>query len=177
MKLEEAKEILKENGYLLEDKAADDYGTFEEYLKDFKEELLCQYMTPEIGEEKYKKIISNKELLQEIKDNWTNGDYCPSEMVEFILDNDLDESNLSTKHPVKEDFSMGVGAPLGADQGIPHSMDGCAVPMMRLGDPAPYGRIQKCGPRPRCRQNLPVLAYFGGKKYRLVKRKKHKKRG
>ena len=78
---------------------------------------------------------------------------------------------------IDEDFSMGVGAPLGADQGIPHSMQGCAVPMMRLGDPAPYGRIQKCGPRPRCRQNLPVLAYFGGKKYRLVKRKKRKKQG
>ena len=44
---------------------------------------------------------------------------------------------------IEEDFTMGVGAPLGADQGIPHSMQGCAVPMMRLGDPAPYGRIQR----------------------------------
>ena len=92
MELKEAKEILKEKGYLLEDKAADDYETFEEYLKDFKEELLFQYMTPEIDERKYQKIISNKELLQEIKDNWSNGDMCPSEMVEYILDNDLDES-------------------------------------------------------------------------------------
>ena len=63
MELKEAKEILKEKGYLLEDKAADDYGTFEEYLKDFKEELLFQYMSPDIGERKYNKIISNKELL------------------------------------------------------------------------------------------------------------------
>ena len=148
MELKEAKEILKEKGYLLEDKAADDYETFEEYLKDFKEELLFQYMTPEIGERKYQKIISNKELLQEIKNNWSNGDYCPSEMVEYILDNDLVES-----YKVDEDFTQGVGAPLGADQGIPHSMQGCEVPMMRLGEPAPYGKIQKpcTGHRPHQR--------------------------
>ena len=167
MTLDEAKEILKENCYLLEDKAANDYDTFEEYLKDFKEELLCQYMTPEIGEKKYKKIISNEKLLQEIKDNWSNGDYCQSEMVEYILDN----------KELFEDFTMGVGAPLGADQGIPHSMQGCAVPMMRLGDPAPYGRIQRLpSPPPRHRMRLPVIAYFGGTKYKLVKRKKRNKK-
>ena len=167
MTLNEAIEILKEHDYLLEDKAADDYGTFEEYLKDFKEELLSQYMSPEIGERKYKNIISNEKLLQEIKDNWANGDYCPSEMVEFILDNE----------ELSEDFTMGVGAPLGADQGIPHSMQGCAVPMMRLGDPAPYGRIQRLpGPPPRHRMRLPVIAYFGGTKYKLVPRRKRKKK-
>jgi hypothetical protein len=143
MELKEAIETLRENGFILEDKAADDYGTFEEYLKDFKEELLFQYMTPEIGERKYQKIISNEQLLQEIKDNWSNGDYCPSEMVEYILDNDLVES-----YKVDEDFTQGVGAPLGADQGIPHSMQGCAVPMMRIGEPAPMGKIQK--PHPHC---------------------------
>ena len=92
MELKEAKHILNDNGYLLEDKAAGDYKTFKAYLKDFKEELLCQYMSPDIGERKYNKIISNEELLQNIKDNWANGDMCPSEMVEYILDNDLDES-------------------------------------------------------------------------------------
>lgn len=92
MELKEAKQILNDNGFLLEDKAAADYKTFKAYLKDFKKELLVQYMSPDIGERKYQKIISNEELLQNIKDNWANGDMCPSEMVEFILDNDLDES-------------------------------------------------------------------------------------
>ena len=88
-------------------------------------------------------------------------------MVEFILDN----------KELSEDFTMGVGAPLGADQGIPHSMQGCAVPMMRLGDPAPYGRIQRLpGPPPRHRMRLPVIAYFGGTKYKLVPRRKRKKK-
>lgn len=78
---------------------------------------------------------------------------------------------------IEEDFTMGVGAPLGADQGIPHSMQGCAVPMMRLGDPAPYGRIQRLpGPPPRHRMRLPVIAYFGGTKYKLVPRRKRKKK-
>jgi hypothetical protein len=270
MELKEAKEILKEKGYLLEDKAADDYDTFEEYLKDFKEELLFQYMTPEIGERKYNKIISNKELLQEIKDNWANGDYCPSEMVEYILDNDLDESYqdalaesasimssdiekntiydeeyeiysgklnnfwwsfsesfamsksdfsgkgrqykvsagimgkpktrkvLATKanfsnvyqlvadylnkiKTLDEDFTQGVGAPLGADQGIPHSMQGCAVPMMRLGEPAPYGKIQKPCPGhrpPRPHQRHRPIGFFpvGMLMTPVVVRKKKKKK-
>ena len=171
MEIKEAKEILNKNGYLLEDKAADDYDTFEEYLKDFKEELLFQYMTPEIGEEKYKKIISNKKLLQEIKDNWANGDYCPSEMVEFILDN----------KELFEDFTQGVGAPLGADQGIPHSMQGCAVPMMRLGEPAPYGKIQKPYPGhrpPRPHQRHRPIGFFpvGMLMTPVVVRKKKKKK-
>ena len=56
-------EILKEKGYLLEDKAEDDYGTCEEYLKDFKEELLFQYMSPDIGERKYNKIADVTETI------------------------------------------------------------------------------------------------------------------
>lgn len=54
---------------------------------------------------------------------------------------------LNSLNNLDEDFTMGVGAPLGADQGIPHSMQGCAVPMMRLGEPAPRGKVQPCGPR------------------------------
>ena len=46
---------------------------------------------------------------------------------------------------LNEDFGCGV-ADCGADQGIPHSKDCCAVPMMRLGEPAPYGKIQKLKP-------------------------------
>ena len=55
MELKEAEHILNKNGFLLEDKAAGDYKTFKAYLKDFKKELLFQYMTPDIGEKKYKK--------------------------------------------------------------------------------------------------------------------------
>ena len=59
-------------------------------------------------------------------------------MDKFTYPQDFEIVNL-LQHPelLEEDFTMGVGAPLGADQGIPHSMDGCAVPMMRLGEPAP----------------------------------------
>jgi len=54
-----------------------------------------------------------------------------------------------------EDFTMGVGE-LGADQGIPHSMQGCAVPMMRLGEPAPMGKIQKCCPPHPMHHHRPI---------------------
>lgn len=82
-----------------------------------------------------------------------------------------------------EDFTQGVGAPLGADQGIPHSMQGCAVPMMRLGDPAPYGRIQKMpGPPPPHRRFRPIgfvpvgfVTNVGKKKKKRRKRKGKKK--
>lgn len=103
MDLNEAKKILNDNDYLLEDKLASDYDSFDDYLKDFKEELLFQYMLPEIGEKKYKKILANKDLMQTIKDNWANGDYSPSELVEWILDNDL----------LEEDFTMGVRSTIG----------------------------------------------------------------
>lgn len=84
---------------------------------------------------------------------------------------------------INEDFTMGVGAPLGADQGIPHSMQGCAVPMMRLGDPAPYGRIQKMpGPPPPHRRFGPIgfvpvgfVTNVGKKKKKRRKRKGKKK--
>lgn len=245
MDLNEAKELLVSEGYLLEDKSASDYKTFKDYLKDFKAELLTQYMSPEIGERKYKAIIVNKTLFKFIKDNWANGDYSPAEMVEYILDNDLDESyqvdwnepldearkpkiklifgirkrepgakckpafatfeeadaymdkftypqdfeivNL-LQHPelLEEDFTMGVGAPLGADQGIPHSMQGCAVPMMRLGEPAPYGKIQKCGPPHPMHRHRPIpfglyllgsnvnLLTYGKKRKRKKKKRKKK---
>lgn len=179
MDLNEAKELLVSEGYLLEDKSASDYKTFKDYLKDFKAELLTQYMSPEIGERKYKAIIVNKTLFKFIKDNWANGDYSPAEMVEYILDNDLDEN-----YKIEEDFTMGVGAPLGADQGIPHSMQGCAVPMMRLGEPAPYGKIQKCGPPHPMQRHRPipfglwpvaVITTTSTKKRKRKKKKRKKK--
>ena len=68
------------------------------------------------------------------------------------------------------------GAPLGADQGIPHSMQGCAVPMMRLGEPAPYGKIQKCGhchPMHR-HKSIPFGLYLFGSNVNLLTGKKRK---
>ena len=71
------------------------------------------------------------------------------------------------------------GAPLGADQGIPHSMQGCAVPMMRLGEPAPYGKIQKpcTGHRPHQRHR-PIGFFPVGMLMTpiMVRKKKKKKR-
>ena len=77
-----------------------------------------------------------------------------------------------------EDFGMGVGAPLGADQGIPHSMQGCAVPMMRLGEPAPMGKIQKCDtPHPMHRHRpIPFGLYLLGSNVNLLTGKKRKRK-
>ena len=79
---------------------------------------------------------------------------------------------------IDEDFTQGVGAPLGADQGIPHSMQGCAVPMMRLGEPAPYGKIQKPCLRHRPHQRHRPIGFFpvGMLMTPIVVRKKKKKK-
>ena len=159
MNINEAIEFLTNEGYIITEGLS-----FENYLAEFKEEIKVQWGWDN-WETKYKEIL--KKYSQEIKDNWANNDYDPGEMAEWCLE----------QLEMNEDFTMGVGAPLGADQGIPHSMQGCAVPMMRLGDPAPYGRIQRLpGPPPRHRMRLPVIAYFGGTKYKLVPRRKRKKK-
>lgn len=43
---------------------------------------------------------------------------------------------------VLEDFSMGVGAPLGADQGIPHSGDGIATVPVKMGVNSRFGEVK-----------------------------------
>ena len=43
---------------------------------------------------------------------------------------------------VLEDFSMGVGAPLGADQGIPHSGDGVATVPVKMGVNSRFGEVK-----------------------------------
>lgn len=69
------------------------------------------------------------------------------------------------------------GAPLGADQGIPHSMQGCAVPMMRLGEPAPYGKIQKCGNCHPMHRHIGIYVLGGNTNLpNYVKKKKKKKK-
>lgn len=73
---------------------------------------------------------------------------------------------------LNEDFGCGV-ADCGADQGIPQSGDCKAVPMMRLGDPAPYGKIQKLkshheGAAPFWRRSDMTIG--------RIKKKKHKKK-
>ena len=135
MRLEEAKELLENEGYIVES---------------FKDDLIAAFVTQcgdavignkPIWRKYYDRIMKNPEMAQYVKDAKADG-MSADEIVEYLLDWD---ENLN------EDFTMGVGAPLGADQGIPHSMQGCAVPMMRLGDPAPYGKIQKCAPPPQVR--------------------------
>jgi len=141
MRLEEAKELLESEGYIVES---------------FKEDLIAAFVTQcgeavignkPIWRKYYDRIMKNPEMAQYVKDAKADG-LSADEIVEYLLDWD---------ERLNEDFTQGVGAPLGADQGIPHSMQGCAVPMMRLGDPAPRGRIQKMpGPPPPHRRFRPI---------------------
>lgn len=226
MRLEEAKELLENEGYIVES---------------FKEDLIAAFVTQcgeavignkPIWRKYYERIMKNPEMAQYVKDAQTDG-MSADEIVEYLLDWDerLNESRKpKTKliygirkrtpgakckpafatfeeadaymdkftypqdfeivnllqHPelLEEDFTQGVGAPLGADQGIPHSMQGCAVPMMRLGDPAPRGRIQRMpGPPPPHRRfrPIPFMPLIGvipmattTKKKKKKKRKKRK---
>ena len=101
----------------------------------------------------------------------------------FTYPQDFEIVNLRV-HPefLEEDFTQGVGAPLGADQGIPSSMQCCAVPMMRLGEPAPYGKIQKPypghRPPPPHKRHKPIGVYLLGSNVNLLTygRKKKKKK-
>lgn len=158
MELKEAKEILNKAGFLMEN---------------YDEELL-NAIKVQVGNSFWKKyydrIMANEEMLNFIND--VKDELTPDEMAERLLEWD-DELN--------EDFSQGVGAPLGADQGIPHSMQGCAVPMMRLGEPAPYGKIQKPYPGhrpPRPHQRHRPIGFFpvGMLMTPIVVRKKKKKK-
>ena len=162
MQLEEAKELLESEGYIVES---------------FKEDLIAAFVTQcgdavignrPIWRKYYDRIMKNPEMAQYVKDAQADG-MSADEIVEYLLDWD--------EH-LNEDFTMGVGAPLGADQGIPHSMQGCAVPMMRLGEPAPYGKIQKCGPcHPMHRHKpIPFGLYLLGSNVNLLTGKKRKRK-
>ena len=193
MRLEEAKELLESEGYIVES---------------FKDDLIAAFVTQcgdNIWRKYYDRIMKNPEMAQYVKDAQADG-LSADEIVEYLLDwdeqlnearkpkiklifgirkrtpgakckpafatfeeadaymdkftypQDFEIVNL-LQHPelLEEDFTQGVGAPLGTDQGIPHSMQGCAVPMMRLGDPAPRGRIQRMpGPPPPHRRFRPI---------------------
>jgi hypothetical protein len=170
MQLEEAKELLESEGYIVES---------------FKDDLIAAFVTQcgeavignkPIWRKYYDRIMKNPEMAQYVKDAQADG-MSADEIVEYLLDWD--------EH-LNEDFTMGVGAPLGADQGIPHSMQGCAVPMMRLGEPAPYGKIQKCGPPHPMNRHRPIpfglyllgsnvnLLTYGKKRKRKKKKRKKK---
>ena len=166
MQLEEAKELLESEGYIVES---------------FKEDLIAAFVTQcgeavignkPIWRKYYDRIMKNPEMAQYVKDAQADG-MSADEIVEYLLDWD--------EH-LNEDFTQGVGAPLGADQGIPHSMQGCAVPMMRLGEPAPMGKIQKCcPPHPMHRHRpIPFGLYLLGSNVNLLtygkKRKRKKKK-
>lgn len=164
MQLEEAKELLESEGYIVES---------------FKDDLIAAFVTQcgdAIWRKYYDRIMKNPEMAQYVKDAKADG-MSADEIVEYLLDWD--------EH-LNEDFTQGVGAPLGAAQGIPHSMQGCAVPMMRLGEPAPRGRIQKCGPPHPMNRHRPIpfglyllgsnvnLLTYGKKRKRKKKKRKKK---
>lgn len=167
MELDEAKELLVSEGYIVES---------------FKDDLIAAFVTQcgeavigniPIWRKYYDRIMKNPEMAQYVKDAQADG-MSADEIVEYLLNWD---------EQLNEDFTQGVGAPLGADQGIPHSMQGCAVPMMRFGDPAPRGRIQKMpGPPPPHRRFGPIgfvpvgfVTNVGKKKKKRKKRKGKKK--
>jgi len=170
MLFKEAKELLESEGYIVES---------------FKDDFIAAFVTQcgdavignkPIWRKYYDRIMGNPEMAQYVTDAKNDG-MSADEIVEYLLDWD--------EH-LNEDFTMGVGAPLGADQGIPHSMQGCAVPMMRLGEPAPRGRIQKCGPPHPMNRHRPIpfglyllgsnvnLLTYGKKRKRKKKKRKKK---
>lgn len=158
MELKEAKEILNKAGFLMEN-----------YDEELKNAIEIQ-VGNSFWKKYYDRIMANEEMVQFIDD--TKDELSPDEMAEKLLDWDEE---------LNEDFTQGVGAPLGADQGIPHSMQGCAVPMMRLGEPAPYGKIQKPCPghrQPRPHQRHRPIGFFpvGMIMTPIVVRKKKKKK-
>ena len=158
MELKEAKEILNKAGFLMEN--------YDEELKNAIEVQVGN----SFWKKYYDRIMANEDMLQFIAD--AKDELSPDEMAEKLLDWDEE---------LNEDFTQGVGAPLGADQGIPHSMQGCAVPMMRLGEPAPYGKIQKPYPGhrpPRPHQRHRPIGFFpvGMLMTPVVVRKKKKKK-
>ena len=158
MRLEEAKEILNNAGFLMEN-----------YDEELKNAIEIQ-VGNSFWKKYYDRIMANEEMVKFIAD--AKDELSPDEMAEKLLDWDEE---------LNEDFTQGVGAPLGADQGIPHSMQGCAVPMMRLGEPAPYGKIQKPYPGhrpPRPHQRHRPIGFFpvGMLMTPVVVRKKKKKK-
>ena len=162
MQLEEAKELLENEGYIVES---------------FKDDLQLN----EARKPKIKLIFGIRKRIPgaKCKPAFATFEEANEYMDKFTYPQDFEIVNLLL-HPelLEEDFTMGVGAPLGADQGIPHSMQGCAVPMMRLGEPAPYGKIQKCGnchPMNRHRP-IPFGMYLFGSNVNLLTGKKRKRK-
>ena len=140
MRLEEAKELLESEGYIVES---------------FKDDLQLN----EARKPKIKLIFGIRKRIPgaKCKPAFATFEEANEYMDKFTYPQDFEIVNL-VQHPelLDEDFTMGVGAPLGADQGIPHSMQGSAVPMMRLGEPAPMGKIQKCGPPHPMHRHKPI---------------------
>lgn len=162
MELNEAKELLESEGYIVES---------------FKEDLQLN----EARKPKIKLIFGIRKRIPgaKCKPAFATFEEANEYMDKFTYPQDFEIVNL-LQHPelLEEDFTMGVGAPLGADQGIPHSMQGCAVPMMRLGEPAPYGKIQKCDPcHPMHRhKHIPFGLYLLGSNVNLLTGKKRKRK-
>ena len=178
MKFNEAKEILENEGYLITENyygsviekhtVADEQeqDTYHGRLDGFWWSITAGFAmskSDRSGKSKQYKVYAGK--LGEPKTR-----KCLATKANYSNVFDIIADYLNKLNGLKEDFTQGVGAPLGADQGIPHSMQGCAVPMMRLGEPAPYGKIQKCGPSHPMDRHKPIP--FGGKKRKTKKKKR-----
>ena len=102
--------------------------TFDEYLKEFKDEIQTQWGWSDWSDV-YNEILQNDQYMQEVRDNWVNDDMGPGEMAEEILKWRAHDKGLD------EDFCMGVEGPLGLNQGIPHGGPGKGVLPKPLYDP------------------------------------------
>ena len=102
--------------------------TFDEYLKEFKDEIQTQWGWSDWSDV-YNEILQNDQYMQEVRDNWVNDDMSPGEMAEEILKWRAHDKGLD------EDFCMGVEGPLGLNQGIPHGGPGKGVLPKPLYDP------------------------------------------
>lgn len=187
MKFNEAKEILENEGYLITENyygsviekhtVADEQeqDTYHGRLDGFWWSITAGFAmskSDRSGKSKQYKVYAGK--LGEPKTR-----KCLATKANYSNVFDIIADYLNKLNGLKEDFTQGVGAPLGADQGIPHSMQGCAVPMMRLGEPAPYGKIQKCGPSHPMDRHKPIpfgsnVNLQNGKKRKSKKKKRNR---
>ena len=124
MELQEAKQILKSGGYIVE--------SFDDEIKNaFITQCGEMVIDNEyIWKTYYKRIMSNPNMVQYIEDAKADG-LSPDEIVEYLLD--WNES-------LNEDFGIGVGGLTGADQGIPHGGDCKAVVAFRMDGSKPKSR-------------------------------------
>lgn len=137
MRLCEAKEILNKNGYtLLESDCSieESYRRGDPCSEWFEEEAMKRY-----NWSREKAIAVFNEAEYYIRKAW-GYDFKTWEDCENYWDR---QGFGFVADPVNEDFGIGVGAPLGADQGIPCGGDCKAVVAKRMDGGRPYTRFRR----------------------------------